>query len=107
LMGSDGLPDLPGWHEPRQVIERVGLIVVPRPGVLLWTGERLATALGLNASQVRLQFVACPLIEISSRELRSSMADGMSIRYMVPRAVEEYIRDRKLYSPSSASPIPR
>ena len=31
-------------------------------------------------------------------ELRRAMAEGMSIRYMVPRAVEEYIRDRKLYA---------
>ena len=38
------------------------------------------------------------MIEIASRELRRAMADGMSIRYMVPRAVEEYIRDRKLYA---------
>lgn len=98
LMGSDGLPDLPGWHEPRQVIARAGLIVVPRPGVMLWTGERLATALALDVDAVRLRFVACPLIEISSRELRRSIADGMSIRYMVPRAVEEYIRDRKLFT---------
>lgn len=101
LMGSDGLPDLPGWHEPRQVIERAGLIVVPRPGVMLWTGDRLASALGLDVSAVRLRFVACPLIEISSRELRRSITDGMSIRYLVPRAVEEYIRERKLYPPSS------
>ena len=47
---------------------------------------------------LRLRFVACPMIEIASRELRRAMADGMSIRYMVPRAVEEYIRDRKLYA---------
>lgn len=97
LMGSDGLPDLPGWYEPRQVIGRAGLVVVPRPGVMLWTAERLATALSVDVSSVRLQFVACPMIEIASRELRRAMADGMSIRYMVPRAVEEYIRDRKLY----------
>src|SRR5207248_2643235 len=30
LMGSDGLPDLPSWHEPRKVIEQAGLVVVPR-----------------------------------------------------------------------------
>jgi nicotinate-nucleotide adenylyltransferase len=98
LMGSDGLPDLPGWYEPRKVIERAGLVVVPRPGVMLWTAERLARTLGVDPSAVRLQFVACPMIEIASRELRRAMADGMSIRYMVPRAVEEYIRDRKLYA---------
>jgi nicotinate-nucleotide adenylyltransferase len=99
LMGSDGLPDLPGWFEPRQVIERAELIVVPRPGVMLWTAERLAMALGLESRAVRLQFVACPMIEISSRELRRALSDG--IRYLVPRAVEEYIRDRKLYQGSN------
>jgi nicotinate-nucleotide adenylyltransferase len=97
LMGSDTLPDLPMWYEPRRVVEQAGLVVVPRPGVMLWTADRLATALGIDASAVRLQFVACPMIEIASRELRRAMADGMSVRYMVPRAVEEYIRDRKLY----------
>jgi nicotinate-nucleotide adenylyltransferase len=104
LMGSDGLPDLPGWHEPYLVIERARLIVVPRPGVMLWTAERLATALGVEAKAVRLRFVACPMIEISSRELRRAIADGMSIRYMVPRAVEEYIRDRRLYERLASSP---
>ena len=35
LMGSDGLPDLPGWYEPARVVEQAGLVVVPRPGVML------------------------------------------------------------------------
>ena len=98
LLGSDCLPDLPGWYEPRKVIELASLVVVPRPGVMLWTAERLAAALGLEPGAVRLRFVACPMIEIASRELRRAIADGMSIRYMVPRAVEEYVRERKLYT---------
>lgn len=98
LMGSDGLPDLPGWYEPKTVIELASLVVVPRPGVMLWTADRLAAALGLpDSSGVRMRFVACPMIEIASRELRRAVADGMSVRYMVPRAVEEYVRERKLY----------
>jgi nicotinate-nucleotide adenylyltransferase len=35
-------------------------------------------------------------------ELRRAVADGMSIRYMVPRAVEEYVRERKLYTRGGA-----
>jgi nicotinate-nucleotide adenylyltransferase len=101
LLGSDCLPDLPGWYEPRRVIELASLVVVPRPGVMLWTAERLARAMGVEVSAVRLRFVACPMIEIASRELRRAMADGMSIRYMVPRSVEEYIHDRKLYTVSA------
>ena len=98
LMGSDCLPDLPGWYEPRLVVERAGLVVVPRPGVMLWTAARLSAALGLPEAAVRVQLVACPMIEIASRELRRALYDGLSIRYMVPRAVEEYIRERKLYT---------
>jgi nicotinate-nucleotide adenylyltransferase len=98
LMGSDGLPDLPQWYEPRLVIELAGLVVIPRPGVMLWTADRLAKALGVPLGEVRLRYVACPMIEIASRELRRAVADGMSVRYLVPRAVEEYLRDRKLYT---------
>ena len=97
LMGADQLPDLPMWYEPVRLIEQAGLIVVPRPGVVLWTAERLAKALGVDVEKVRLRFVACPMIEIASRELRRAIADGMSVRYLLPRSVEEYIRERKLY----------
>ena len=98
ILGSDCIPDLPGWYEPRKVIAQAELVVVPRPGVMLWTAERLATALGVDVSAVRFRFVACPPIDLASRELRRSVADGMSIRYMVPRAVEEYILQHKLYT---------
>ena len=98
LMGSDGLPDLPQWYEPRRVVELASLVVIPRPGVMLWTADRLAKALGVPLDEVRLRYVACPMIEIASRELRRAVADGMSVRYLVPRAVEEYLRDRKLYT---------
>jgi nicotinate-nucleotide adenylyltransferase len=98
ILGSDCLPDLPGWYQPLRVVEQAGLVVVPRPGVILWTAERLARALDVDVSKVRLQFAACPMIEIASRELRRAVADGLSIRYLVPRAVEEYIRERKLYT---------
>ncbi|MCS6864045.1 MAG: nicotinate-nucleotide adenylyltransferase [Gemmataceae bacterium] len=97
VLGSDCLPDLPGWYEPQKVIALAELIVVPRPGGMLWTGERLARALHIAATQVRLRFVTCPMIDIASRELRRAVSDGWSIRYLVPRAVEEYIRERKLY----------
>ena len=65
---------------------------------MLWTADRLAKALDLPVDTVRLRYVACPMIEIASRELRRAVADGMSVRYLVPRAVEEYLRDRKLYN---------
>ena len=34
-----------------------------------------------------------PLLEISSTEIRTRIADGRSIRYLVPSLVFKYIRD--------------
>ena len=97
VLGADCLPDLPGWHQPQRILEQAELIVVPRPGVEFWSRNQLTTALGINEDHVRMQVVTCPLIEIASRDLRRRVADGHTIRYLVPRAVEEYIRERKLY----------
>jgi nicotinate-nucleotide adenylyltransferase len=95
ILGADSLDDLPGWHQPRRVVEQAELVVVPRPGEGLMSAEELAGRLGVD--RVRMTVVGCPLIGIASRDVRQRVADGKTIRFLVPRAVEEYIRERKLY----------
>jgi nicotinate-nucleotide adenylyltransferase len=46
---------------------------------------------------LRWQVIEAPLITISSRDLRGRIAEGRSVRYMLPRAVEAYIHDKGLY----------
>ena len=41
--------------------------------------------------------VRAPLVDISSRDLRTRVAQGRSIRYFLPRAVECYVADKRLY----------
>ncbi|MCD8234268.1 MAG: nicotinic acid mononucleotide adenylyltransferase, partial [Cloacibacillus porcorum] len=38
-----------------------------------------------------------PLLAISSTELRERIKNGRSIRFMVPSAVEQFIRKKSLY----------
>ncbi len=97
IVGADALVDLPQWYEPARVVEQAELVAVPRPGVDLWTADRLAAALGVSPDKVRMRVAHGPLIEIASRDLRRRVADGRSVRFLVPRAVEEYVRERKLY----------
>jgi len=97
IIGADTLPELASWHEPQELCQRVCWIVVNRPGTPLWSAAELAASLGLAPNQVRLQVVSAPLIGLASREIRSRVAHGQSIRYQVPRPVEEYIREKKLY----------
>jgi nicotinate-nucleotide adenylyltransferase len=99
IVGGDVLPDLPTWHRPDRVLEQAGLVVVPRPGSPTLTADQVATSLGLAPAAVRVQPVDSPLIDISSRDIRARVAAGHSVRFLTPRAVEEFIREKGLYRP--------
>jgi nicotinate-nucleotide adenylyltransferase len=100
IIGADSLADLPLWYEPKRVVAQAGLIVVPRPGVEVWSAERLTDALRVPRDAVRLQVVDCPLVDVASRDLRKRVAAGKSIRFLVPKEVEAFIRERSLYKAS-------
>lgn len=98
IVGSDTLHDLAQWREPARILELAGLLAARRPGWPMKTAEQVARELNLDARKPpRLQEVIMPLIEISSRDLRRRLAEGRSVRFMIPRAVEAYIAERRLY----------
>ncbi|HZY88045.1 MAG TPA: nicotinate-nucleotide adenylyltransferase [Gemmataceae bacterium] len=100
LVGSDTLADLPLWHEPRRLLELAGLLVMARPGNPVLSADELRQRLGPPAPPLRLEVVQTPLIDISSRDLRRRARAGRSLRYFLPRAVECYVRDKRLYAPA-------
>jgi nicotinate-nucleotide adenylyltransferase len=98
LVGSDTLKELPTWYEPVGLLRQAGLVVMARPGHAVPTAAELRGRLNLPASvPLRLEEVLAPLIDISSRDLRNRAAAGRSLRYMLPRAVECYILEKRLY----------
>jgi nicotinate-nucleotide adenylyltransferase len=100
LVGSDSLADLPAWREPQRILEMAGLVVMARPGAALVSPDVLRQRLGLPpGSPVPLEVVGAPLIDVSSRDLRRRVGEGRSIRYFVPRAVEVYVHEKRLYRP--------
>jgi nicotinate-nucleotide adenylyltransferase len=98
LVGSDCLPDLPKWRQPGRILELAKLLVVARPGWPVLPDEEVRASLGLTReATVRIQPIQVPLIDLSSTDLRQRVAEGRSVRYLVPRPVECYIHDKKLY----------
>ena len=105
LMGADVLNDLPTWREAASVCQLAMPVVVHRAGAPPPDFERLAPlAPPGRLRSIRSHQVEMPPIGISSSELRSRVAQGLSIRYRTPRAVEQYILTNGLYrSPDQAA----
>jgi len=97
IMGADSLADFPHWHEPQRILELARLAVAERPepedvGLEGGLAEDLARAM-----RERVVWLRMPLIAISASAVRERVRQGQPIRYWVPPAVEEYIRQHGLY----------
>jgi nicotinate-nucleotide adenylyltransferase len=81
LLGQDNVADLPKWHRFEDLQKLVRFVVLDR------SGEK--------ANPKHL--VVGRKIDISATEIRNRVASHQSIRYLVPQAVEDIIRSRRLY----------
>jgi nicotinate-nucleotide adenylyltransferase len=98
LLGSDTLHDLKHWYQPERIAELAGLLVVLRPDWPAFSERELANALKLpDRVAPRFHLVQTPLVDISSRDIRRRIAEGRSVRYLLPRGVEAFIFDKHLY----------
>jgi nicotinate-nucleotide adenylyltransferase len=98
ILGTDSLRDLATWYQPRRILELAGLVINEREGSPPIPESELRAALQLGASfPLRMQMIDAPLIAVSSHDIRGRIAEGRSVRYMIPRAVEAYIAEKGLY----------
>ena len=75
-------------------------MVMARPGTPVLSAEQLQAQLGPGLSRpIRLLVAETPSLDLSSRDLRRRVAAGRTIRYFLPRAVEVYIQEKRLYQP--------
>ncbi len=97
ILGRDTLAELPLWKEPEKLVQLCRLVVAPRLGSK--DLKHLETAIpGLLDKVIQLDM---PVIGISSSGIRQRIAQGLSIRYLVPAEVEKYITEHKIYPPSA------
>lgn len=100
IVGSDTLPDLPGWKDGRELLDLVTFVTAARPdhdvGAAL---DSLRPEIGDEVVlRLAAHVVPMPAIGISSTGIRRRVRDGASIRWLVPDAVRAWIRERSLYT---------
>ena len=92
VIGTDSLRDLHRWHDIHTLLGLCRLAIVSRPGYRpRWPVRRLPLP---DPPPV---IVPGHSIGISSTEVRRRLAEGRSIRYLVPPVVAEYLQRRRLY----------
>jgi nicotinate-nucleotide adenylyltransferase len=103
VLGSDTLADFPNWHKTADLAELLNSIVVmPRPGFPVLPMDELVRRLGVVSRVMVLE--GMPTLDISSSWLRKSIETGRSVRFLVPRAVEQFIKEHGLYGYGSGTP---
>ena len=94
LMGEDSLHDLPAWYNPQGVLQQARIAVMPRLSKRVALAA-LTTALPQIAE--RLIWLDVPPVNFSATDLRRRVVDNLPLRYLVPPAVVDYIREHGLY----------
>jgi nicotinate-nucleotide adenylyltransferase len=99
LIGMDTVAELTGWREIAALARLCKFVPLSRPGIAGPNATALERAIGkLPARAILQRAVAMPVIGISSSDVRRRVAQGRTIRYLVPDAVAAYIRRKRLYA---------
>lgn len=89
IIGVDNWIEFKSWKDPSEILEMADLLVMNRPG---FNKREVEHEFSRN-----VQFIDVPNIEISGTMIRLNVRSGRSIKYLVPRSVEQYITEHGLY----------
>lgn len=89
VLGADAASRLRSWHRGPDLIDRVEIAVVGRPG----TSRR-----DVEVAVPEARWLEMPGLDISSTQLRSWLGRGYSGRFLIPDGVTDVVRARGLYS---------
>lgn len=87
VIGADNWEQFPRWYHADEIIERYQILIYRRPGC-----EFDETSLPAS-----VKVVDTPLFDVSSTEIRTSIAEGKPLTKWVDRKVLSYIKRHHLY----------
>jgi nicotinate-nucleotide adenylyltransferase len=89
IIGIDNLIEFDTWKSPDEIVSKTDLVVMSRPGY----STNVTKSKYLRAAKI----INVPQIGISGTDIRRKVKLGRSIRFLVPKQVEDYILTKRLY----------
>lgn len=100
ITGADAVLDILTWKDPERLLELATVIAATRPGYDL---GRLSTVLQGLRRRDRVHVMEVPALAVSSSMIRERLAQGRTIRYLVPEGVAQLISKLGVYAPTTGS----
>jgi nicotinate-nucleotide adenylyltransferase len=95
ILGWDSLLGLPRWYAVDRLVRLCRIVAAPRPGYPPPDLDLLEKQ--LPGISTRIIILDKPIIDISSTQVRDRVRQGLPVDMLVPPAVGDYIREKKLY----------
>ncbi len=97
-MGEDAFNGFASWHRWERILELANIVVMERPDTQLseWALQLIEQRSGIIERRPVTQ------LSISATDIRRRILHGLSIRYLVPEPVKEYITHNNLYQSASS-----
>lgn len=84
IIGGDMIEYLPKWYKIEELLKMVSFVGVNRPHYQAET-------------PFPIQHLEVPNVDVSSSLIRNRVAEGKTIRYLLPDTVIDYLKENRLY----------
>lgn len=117
VMGEELFSDITKWKNFREIFENANVAVISRPVPgkpsgrgrapelpfeirrnFIYDNQLMGTFSFRHKSGSILCFVEMDSLEVSSTEIRNRIKNGIAFEHLVPKAVADFIKRKKLYS---------
>lgn len=99
VVGGDNIAQLKLWHRANEIFRTCRILVAPRVESYSHLVEELSPG-GSGRKIVApadIELIRCPLVQISSSQIRARVHHGKTVRYMVPPSVYDILHAHGYY----------
>ncbi len=96
IIGEDSYVNFSTWKNPQKILELATLVVLERN--VFQRQYEVATKKIIEEARGKVIFIPSLIMEISSHDLRKRVSQLREVGHFIPKEVERYIYERKLYN---------